>query len=171
MMKEELRSAAFTTLNPWQRVPVLVFDDGSVLAESVAICRYFEELHPTPALMGVGALGRAHVEMWQRRVEFGLLNHVTQAFRHLNPKMGHLENPQIAEWGEVNKPKVADDLQRLDERLAQSRYIGGDDYSIADITALVTIDFMKPVKLAFPSHLANVVRWYEEVSRRPSAAA
>ncbi len=152
-------------------MPVLVLDDGRVIAESVAICRYFEELHPEPALFGTGPFGRAEVEMWNRRVELGLFNAVASVFRHLHPKMAELEVPQIVDWGEANRDKVQDELARLDCRLAQSAFIAGDLYSIADITALVAIDFMKPARVGKPDGFANVMRWYRQVSARPSAAA
>ena len=171
LMVKAFQSPEFSVLNPWQRVPVLVFDDGRVLAETVAICRYFEELKPEPALFGSGALGRAEVEMWQRRVELGLFNHITQVFRHLHPKMAHLEEPQVAAWGEANKPKVARQLELLDQRLARSQFIAGDIFSIADITALVAIDFMKPARLPSPAGYTNVMRWHGEVAARPSAKA
>ncbi len=171
LMAGELRSPEFTVLNPMQRVPVLILDDGTVIAELVAICRYFEELHPLPALLGEGPVGRATVEMWNRRVEFGLFNTVAAVFRHLHPKMSHLEVPQVAAWGEANKAKVSEMLALLDAELADRRFIAGSDYSIADITALVAIDFMKPARLDMPAKLDNVARWRREVSARPSAAA
>jgi glutathione S-transferase len=171
LMAGDLKTADFTRLNPWQRVPLLVFDDGRVITESVAICRYFEEVSPEPPLFGVGAFGKSEVEMWQRRVEFGLFNAVASVFRHLHPKMAHLETPQVAGWGEANKDKVQCELQRLDARLAESRFIAGESYSIADITALVAVDFMKPSRLGRPDIFPNVMRWHGEVSSRPSASA
>jgi len=171
LMAGALKTAEFTALNPMQRVPILVLDDGTVICESVAICRYFEEVQPDPPLFGNGPVGRAMVEMWNRRVEFGLFGAVAAVFRHLNPKMSHLEVPQVAEWGEANKAKVADMLRLLDAVLADRPFIGGSDYSIADITALVAIDFMKPARLDIPVGLDNVARWHKEVSARPSAAA
>ena len=170
-MGRELRTAEFTAINPMQRVPVLVLDDGTAISESVAICRYFEELHPEPALFGHGALGRAQVEMWNRRMEQGLFAAITQVFRHLNPKMADLESPQIAPWGEANKPKVQEMLGVLDGVLARHHYVAGDDYSIAEITALVAIDFMKPARLEWREGHPNVERWHAEVSARPSAEA
>lgn len=167
----ELHAPEFAALNPLHQVPVLVLDDGTVLTETVAICRYFEELHPDPALFGTGALGRATVEMWQRRVELGLFVQVAAVFRHLHPRMALNEVPQVAEWGEANKPKVMKSLAVLDDRLASSRYLAGEEYSIADITALVAVDFMKPAKLMRPTHLPNLDRWHSDVSARPSAAA
>lgn len=170
-MAGALRTENFTALNPMQRVPILVLDDGTVIAESIAICRYFEEMQPLPALFGEGPVGRAMVEMWNRRVEFGLFGTVAAVFRHLNPKMSHLEVPQVAAWGEANKDKVAEMLALLDMVLADHRFIAGPDYSIADITALVAIDFMKPARLDMPANLDNVARWHREVAARPSAAA
>ncbi len=167
----DLKSPEFTAFNPLQRVPVLVLDDGHCLTETVAICRYFEEIQPAPALFGTGALGRATVEMWQRRVELGLFAEVAAVFRHLHPKMAANEVPQVPEWGEANKPKVMESLRFLNERLAGSRFIAGEQFSIADITALVAVDFMKPAKLERPQDLTHLDRWHADVSRRPSAAA
>ena len=171
LMQEALKTPEFTARNPMQGVPVLVLDDGTWLAESVAICRYFEEIHPDPPLFGTGPQGKAEVEMWNRRMELGLFFHVAQVFRHLHPKMAHLEVPQVTSWGEANRPKVFAALEFLDCRLAQHRFVAGARYSIADITALVAVDFMKPAKLERPASLANLARWQEEVSARPSAKA
>lgn len=166
-----LKSDDFTSLNAEQRVPILLLDDGTIIAETVAICRYFEELHPEPALMGRGAAGRATVEMWQRRVELGLFAFVAHAFRHLHPSMATMEAPQVPAWGEANKPKAADALAKLDRQLAGHPFVAGPDYSIADITALVAIDFMKPARIPRPEGLPNLDRWHASVSARPSAKA
>ncbi|MGO4451024.1 glutathione S-transferase [Phyllobacterium sp. TAF24] len=165
------RCAEITALNPLQRLPVLELDDGTVIAESVAISRYFEELYPEPALFGRGALGKALVEMWQRRVEFNLLATVASAFRHIHPAMVEWEVPQIPEWGEANKPKAIAFLDVLDKQLETNAFIAGDEYSIADITALVAIDFFKPARIQLPDYVTHVRRWYEAVSNRPSAKA
>ncbi len=165
------RSEEVTALNPLQRLPVLVLDDGTVLTESVAICRYFEELHPEPALFGHGALGRATVEMWQRRMELNLLLHVAHAFRHIHPAMKEWEVPQIPEFGEASKPKALEFLAVLDRELAGREFTAGDAYSIADITGLVAVDFMKPARIAVPEEFANVRRWHAAMKARPSASA
>ncbi|MBM2711745.1 glutathione S-transferase [Mesorhizobium caraganae] len=157
--------------NPLQRLPVLELDDGSILTESVAICRYFEELQPEPALFGQGALGKAKVEMWQRRMEFNLLSCVAQAFRHIHPAMKEWEIPQIPEWGEANKAKAVEFLNLLDSELASREFAAGDTYSIADITGMIAIDFMKPARIKVPDECANVLRWYSAVTSRPSASA
>ncbi|MGN8022688.1 glutathione S-transferase family protein [Phyllobacterium sp. 22229] len=165
------RSAEVTALNPMQRLPVLELNDGTVITESVAISRYFEEIYPEPALFGRGAVGKALVEMWQRRVELHLFASVAAAFRHIHPAMIEWEVPQIPAWGEANKPKALAFLDILDRQLATSAFIAGDDYSIADITGLVAIDFFKPARIEMPGHVTHVKRWYDAVSSRPSAKA
>jgi glutathione S-transferase len=165
------KSAAYTAVNPLQRVPALELDDGTIITESIAICRYFELLQPQPVLFGRDPKDVAIVEMWQRRVEFHLLTQVSHIFRNLHPAMAQMEVPQVPAWGEANKPRVLEFLQVLDDALGTRRYVAGDDYTVADITGLVAIDFMKPAKLAVPDTLANVRRWHAEVSARPSASA
>ena len=165
------RSPEVASRNPLRRLPVLELDDGTVITESVAICRYFEETHPEPPLFGTGAVGKAKVEMWQRRMELNFLSAVASAFRHLHPAMKEWEVPQIAEWGEANKPKALDFLAFLDSELADREFIASDAFSIADITGMIGIDFMKPARIAVPDECANVRRWYAAVASRPSAAA
>ncbi|PLP57517.1 glutathione S-transferase [Mesorhizobium loti] len=165
------REEAVTTRNPLQRLPVLELDDGTVLTETIAICRYFEELHPEPVLFGTGALERAKVEMWQRRMEFNLFTPVAQAFRHIHPAMKEWEVPQVPEWGEANKPKAVEFLRLLDKELAEREFTAGDSYSVADITGLVAVDFMKPARIQVPEDCTHVLRWYKAVSARPSAGA
>jgi len=167
----EHKSEAFTTLNPLQRVPVLALDDGTVITESVAICRYFERLRPEPPLFGRGPKEEALVEMWNRRMELNLLNAVSNVFRHSHPAMKELEVPQVGDWAESNKPRVAEFLALLDTELRDQLYVVGDHFTIADITGLVAVDFMKPARLAIPDDLVNVRRWYAQVSARPSAKA
>jgi glutathione S-transferase len=162
------KSPQFRAINPMQRLPALVLDDGTVIAESIAICRYVEAVHPQPPLFGEGALEQALVEMWQRRVEFHLLTVVSHAFRHLHPAMAPLEVPQVAAWGEANKPRALEFLTFLDGELNGRRYVAGQRFSVADITAVVAVDFMKPAKIALPEGLVNLLRWHREVSARPS---
>ena len=171
LMKGALKTPEMTKLNPTQRVPILVLDDGTAISETMAICRYFEETKPEPALFGHSAIGRANVEMWNRRMELGLMSHVTQAFRHTHPAMAHLEVPQVKDWGEANKQKALDVLAMLDQELAGNEFIAGDAYTVADITALVAIDFMRPARITVPDALGHVKRWHAAVSARPSAKA
>jgi glutathione S-transferase len=167
----EHKKEPVTSRNPLQRLPVLELDDGTILTESIAICRYFEELHPEPALFGRGALGKALVEMWQRRMELNLLAVVANAFRHIHPAMKEWEIPQVPEWGEVNKPKAVDFLRILDTELATRDFAAGDEFSVADITGMIAIDFMKPARIQVPPELTNVIRWHQQLSARPGSNA
>jgi glutathione S-transferase len=169
--KMEHKTPDYVAVNPLQRTPALVLDDGTVISESIAICRYFEELHPEPPLFGTGALERAMVEMWQRRLEFGLFGAVAAAFRHLHPAMAQMEVPQVPAWGETNKPKVLEFLAFLDRHLADRDFVCGSRFTVADITGLIAIDFMKPARIAVPDEAANVRRWHAALAARPSAAA
>jgi glutathione S-transferase len=169
--KLEHKAPAYVAVNPLQRTPALELDDGTVITESIAICRYFEELHPEPPLFGTDPLSRAKIEMWQRRLEFGLLGAVAEVFRHLHPAMAAMEVPQVAAWGEANKPKVLSFLGFLDRELADREFIAGDGFSVADITGLVGLDFMKPARIALPDDLVNVRRWHAILAARPSAQA
>jgi glutathione S-transferase len=165
------KSEAYTAINPLQRVPALILDDGTIITESIAICRYFEAVQPEPALFGNGAKEAAVVEMWQRRVELHLLAPVSHVFRNSHPAMKEMEVPQVPAWAEANKPRITDFLGLLDAELKGRPFVAGERYSVADITGLVAIDFMKPAKLAVPDELANLKRWHADVSARPSAKA
>ena len=165
------KSAAYAAVNPMQRLPALVLDDGTVLAESVAICRYFEELQPEPALFGRDALEKARIEMWNRRLEMNLFQTVQHVFRHSHPAMKEMEVPQVPSWAEANRPRVEDFLRFLDAELKTRPFVAGDTYSVADITGLVAVDLMKPAKLTVPEDLVHVRRWHAEISARPSAKA
>jgi glutathione S-transferase len=167
--KEHLRPE-YAKLNPKRRVPTLVLDDGTAIAESVAICRYFEEAYPDPPLFGTDAKGKAIVEMWNRRMELGLLFSVAMVFRHLNPFMADLEVPQIPTWGEANKEKVAKELRELDAHLASTPYICGEALTIADITGGVAVEFMRLPRIDLPPDCVHVARWFEGLKARPSWA-
>ena len=165
------KSPAYTAINPLQRVPALQLDDGTIITESIAICRYFERFHPEPPLFGTDAKDMALVEMWERRLEFHLLGPVSHIFRNSHPAMKDMEVPQVPAWAAANRPRVMDFLALLDGELKDRRYIAGDRYTVADITGMIAVDFMKPAKLAVPETLGNLKRWHAEVSSRPSAQA
>lgn len=168
--KEHLKDE-FLRLNPRRKVPVLVLDDGTIIAESIAICRYFEALHPEPNLFGAAPKDIALVEMWLRQVELELWLPIQFAFRHLHPALAEREIPQVAQWGEANKPKVLDFLGYLNNRLADSAYIALDRFTIVDLVAVVAIDFMRAARIALPEDLTHIARWRAEVSARPAAKA
>jgi glutathione S-transferase len=165
------KSPAYSAINPLQRVPALVLDDGTVITESIAICRYFEALKPEPPLFGQGALETATVEMWNRRLELNLLFPISHVFRNTHPAMAKMEIPQVPAWAEANKPRIEEFLGILDCALADRPFAAGDRFSVADITGMIAIDFMKPAKLGVPEACANVRRWHAAVSARPSAGA
>lgn len=169
--KGEHRSAEFTGLNPRQRVPLLVLDDGTAIAETMAICRYFEALQPEPNLFGHTPEEQGLVEMWQRRVELDLFYPIMMVLRHLNPAMAQMEVPQVPEWGEANKPKVLAALGFFNDQLADRAFIAGPRFSVADITMLVAVDFLRVIRTEVSEHQTHLKRWYDVVSQRPSAKA
>ncbi len=171
LAKGEQKSAEYGGVNPFLIIPALELDDGSVLSESIAICRYFEELHPEPALFGRSPRERAEVEMWQRLAELQLLMPVAMTFRHTHPAMREMENPQIPEWAQVNRGRALTAMRRFDAALASRRYLAGEAFSVADITGLIAMDFMKPARIVVPEELGNLRRWREEVGARASAKA
>lgn len=169
--KGEHLSAEYRAKVPSGRVPALELDDGTVISESVAICRYIEELHPEPNLMGVDARERASIEMWQRRMEFELLLPLAAIFRHTHPKMAALEN-QVPAYAEAQRPAAVKRLARLDRDLGLQRFIAGARFTIADITAFTTLAFFPRLcGITIDEQLPNVQRWMADIAARPSAAA
>jgi glutathione S-transferase len=168
----------FLDAHPHRRVPLLVLDDGAEIGEAMAICRYFETLHPEPALMGGTAKQRAMVEMWERLAEWEGMYAVSDVFR--NSKRSFADRalagspqpiPQIPELIERGTQRVALFYDKLDRQLADNEFIAGDFFSVADITALCVIDFAIFLGLEIPEGCAHVARWHAAVSARPSAAA
>ena len=168
---QQHKTPEYAAINPLQRMPALILDDGTIITESIAICRYFEMLHPEPPMFGVGPKDSALVEMWNRRAEINFFANVAAVFRHTHPAMKELEVPQVPAWADANRPRVAWFLEMLDGELANREFIAGDRYTVADITMQVAADFMKPARLAMPEGVANVKRWHSTVSARPSARA
>ena len=169
----------FLAVNPRGLLPTLVLDDGTVLDESVAICRYLEETHPNPALMGTDALSKAQIEARQRHMEFDGLFSAAEAFRNAYPRfakrglggnVGTVDAiPALVERG---KASILRFYNRLNEDLGQSRYVAGDAFTIADITALCAVDFASmAARVPVPESCENLARWHAEVSERPSARA
>ena len=170
-------SAAFRALNPDATVPVLQLDSGRCLTDIIAICRYVEETHPAPALMGIDAEDKAIVEMRQRWCEREGFYAAMDAFRNATPGLkgrglpGPDDYEQIPALAERGRARLGSFFRRLDEWLAGSEFVAGPRYSVADITALVSIDFAGWRKLKPPEELGHLRRWYAAVSARPSAAA
>ncbi|MFZ5609730.1 MAG: glutathione S-transferase family protein [Pseudomonadota bacterium] len=168
----------YLAVNPRGLLPTLVLDDGTAIGESVAICRYIEEIYPDPPLMGVDAKDKALIEAWQRQMEFDGLASVALAFRNSSPffkdravpgVIGKLpQSSELAARGRVLTERFFADL---DQRLAQSEFVAGPRFTIADITAYVTCAFARWVELKPAENHVHTQRWYEAVAARPSAKA
>jgi glutathione S-transferase len=169
--KMEQKSESYAAVNPRKRTPALELDDGSILCESIAICRYIEALHPEPNLFGRTPKEIGEIEMWSRRAELNLLSTIASAFRHLHPAMAAMEVPQVKEWGEVNKARIVDELTFLDRQLAGRDFVCCDRFTNADITAMIGVDFLKPTRVAVPDELVDLKRWHAAMAARPSAKA
>ena len=167
---KENHSAEYRAKNPIGAVPMLELDDGTCIAESVAICRYLEGFQPEPPLMGVDVTDRAVVEMWQRRMEFELFQPIANVFVHTHEWFKG-RRPQVPEYGEACRKHALARMQWLDGELAARPYVAGDRFTIADITALVGIDWGRVTKTRMPAECTNLLRWHELVSSRPSARA
>jgi len=166
----ENRKPPYIDKNPLGGTPMLELDDGTCIAETVAICRYFEVVQPNPPLMGTDAKDQAVVEMWQRRMELELFRHVTACFQNTHDFFkGRIE--QVPALGELSRKTARTRLAWLDRDLGSRPFIAGDRYSIADITALCAIDFGRVVDIRIAPEQKNLLRWYESVSSRPSAKA
>ncbi|MDH3689048.1 MAG: glutathione S-transferase [Gammaproteobacteria bacterium] len=173
---EHLRDE-FKAKNPDCTVPMLELDDGTCISESMAICRYFEEVNPEPPLFGSTPTEKAQVEMWNRRFEHDGLFACAEAFRNSTPGFksraipGPINFEQIPELAERGKARTQHFLEVLNDRLGESKFVAGDKFSVADITTLVSVDFAGWLKFKPQEEHVHLKRWYEEVSNRPSASA
>ena len=168
--KGENRKPEFLAKNPMGGVPVLELDDETYISESLAICRYFEELKPDPPLFGSDAKERGLIEMWTRRMEAEIFSKIAGCFQNTHDYFkGRIA--QIPEYGEVCKKSALKSLEWLDGELADREFIAGDRYTIADIIAMTSIDFGRVVKIGIQPDQKNLARWHQTVSSRPSAKA
>jgi glutathione S-transferase len=169
---------SFLAINPRGVLPVLELDDGTLIDESIAICRYFEELQPDPPLFGTDPKSKAVIESWQRHIEFDGLAQIADAYRNSSPlfaqrvlpgNVGRVDAiPALVERGKAGTLRF---FKRLDDRLAASEYIAGNRYSVADITALVACGFARWIKVSIPEDHVHLLRWHALVSARPSSSA
>ncbi|MEZ5938556.1 MAG: glutathione S-transferase [Hyphomonadaceae bacterium] len=157
--------------NSLGQLPTLELDDGRMLSETVAICRYLESVWPDPPLFGRDAFEVAEIDMWVRRVEFQVMSPVGMFWRHAHPFTARVVTPQYKEFGQSNRLHYERALNWLDKEVAERPFIAGEGYTIADICALTTIDFADWIGLKFPDNLPNLGRWRADVSARPSASA
>ncbi|MBX9802187.1 MAG: glutathione S-transferase [Caulobacteraceae bacterium] len=152
-------------------VPALELDDGTTVSESVAICRYLEALWPEPNLFGGDAREQAVIEMWTRRCEFYLANPIMLSVRHSHPALAALEAVQIPQLAEYNRVAAEKFMKTLDRRLADHAFIAADRFTIADIVAVVGLDFARMIKYRPPEELTHLARWLADCRSRPAAAA
>jgi glutathione S-transferase len=171
IMKREQKSPEFLKKNPIGSIPVLELDDGTCISESVAICRYIEEIHPEPSLFGRTPKEKAIVAMWLRRVELNFMMPVGMVWIHGHPLTAKLIK-QIPEAAEQNRKRVHMGYKLLDDQLSQTTFIAGDAYSVVDAVALGSLDFANGlVGVPYGDDLPNLKRWHDAVSARPSAQA
>jgi glutathione S-transferase len=177
LRKGEQFTESFRAINPDCTVPVLELDDGTRIADAVGICVYFEAVRPTPPLMGSDPQGKALIAAAQRRAEREGFYAMVEAFRNFTPAMkgralpGADDYEQIPALAERGRARVKRFFETMEAELAGRDFVCGGDYSIADITTLVTVDFAQWIKLAIPEQCVNLRRWYAAVSARPSAKA
>jgi glutathione S-transferase len=160
----------FLRLNPMGKLPVLELDDGSAIAESLAICRYLEVLHPNPPLMGRTPQASAHTEMWTLRMDHELSQPIALAFVHSSDfYRGRVEQvPEVAGWA---RNRALQTMAWLDGELAERSHIAGEDYTLADIVAQCACVLGKAVGLRIPPEMSHLSRWFTQVSARPTARA
>ena len=161
----------FRKKNPISLLPVLEFEDGRILRESMAICRYLEELHPEPNLFGADAWERAQIEMWNRHAELELLLPVAQVFRNSHTFwQGKIK--QAPEFAVIMKEQLMLRLEWLEDELGRRDYMAGNRFTVADITALCAVDFGRISKIRLdPATQPNLSAWHARVSARPSSKA
>ena len=161
----------FRKKNPISLLPVLELADGKVLRESMAICRYVEELYPEPNLFGADAWERAQIEQWNRHAELELLYPIAQVFRNTHKFwIGRIK--QSPEFADIMRDHITSRFEWLEAELAQHPYIAGARFSVADITALCAIDFGKVSDIRIDAaKYPNLAAWHQRVSDRPSAKA
>jgi len=171
MRKREHKAPEFKAKNSLGQLPTLELDDGTTISETVAICRYFEEIYPDPPLFGVGPVQKALVDMWVRRIEFQLMQPVGNFWRHAHPRTAGLLH-QYKDFGESNRGLYSSGQRWLDGELADGReFIAGEDLTIADICALSTVDFAHWIGLDIDEGRPHLSAWHARMKARPSAAA
>lgn len=171
IVKGEHKAPAYLAVNPRGQTPALELDDGTVVTESVAICRYLEALHPKPALFGETPLEIATIEMWIRRVELTVMAAVGAVWVHTHPFTARLPIQRFGKYGESNRPRVLEGFAQCDAALAETPFLAGAAHSMADIVLLTTVDFAGFIGIAMPDDLSSLRAWHARVSARPSAAA
>jgi glutathione S-transferase len=177
LFRMEQLSPEFLAINPGGTVPVLETDDGTYIAESIAICRYLETLHPEPPLFGTDARSEALTLMWNGICENEGYSAVAEILRNLSPGFrnrvfpGPADIEQIPALVERGKLRAQQFFDRIEKQLSSCRYLAGDDFTVADITLLTVVDFATWVELDAAAGRPALAAWYKNISTRPSAGA
>ncbi len=165
--KGENREPEFKRKNSKGTLPVLELDDGTIIAEGVAICRYFELTNPDPSLMGTSAVEQANIEMWNRRIELGLFRCIEDVVRNTNDFFKDIVI-QCEEVAEVGRETAKQECEWLDAELIDRRYVAGDRFSIADITLGAVFYLGVPSVVEVNCRYRNIARWHDHISKRNS---
>lgn len=160
----------YRAVNPLGELPVLELDDGTRISESLAICRWLEELHPSPPLFGRAPDERREVNRWIDRLMFRMYVPTTHVFRNTAPFWAS-RLTQVPAWAEVQRAAVLEEYAALDAHLAGRAFVVGDAFTMADVVAFTTVEFGKLSKLRLAPEHANAQRWFDAVKARPSASA
>ena len=178
LRKDEQLGDAYLAVNPKGTVPALVLDDGEVIGDSVAICRYLEALHPLPPLFGRTPAEIARIEGWARIVESQGYAAAVYVLRNTAPTFADRGTagkwppvPQIAALADRARTMWSGFMDTLEAQLREREWVAGDGYSFADVMALTTIDFARAAKLPVPEDAVGIARWHAAASARPSAGA
>ena len=165
----------FTSMNPFHCVPFLELDDGKVIAESMSICRYLEELHPEPPLFGRTAEERAVINMWLRRFELDAFIPMLHAVRNHVPMFAgrvvpgtRTDLPQLPVMVTRGKEMMEVFLTRVEPHMAQNEFIAGPDFTIADITGYFTVRMTNALEMDLTTSYPAVTAWFAKVSQRPA---
>ncbi len=166
LLKGEHRTPEFRALSPLSQIPTLELDDGRALTESRAICSYLESIYSDPNLMGVDAFERAHIEMWDRRIELLVSMPLMLWVRHGNPMMQAIERNQNSEVAGYYEQQAMRVLKWLDRELSERAWVAGERFTIADITAACGVDFAKMSKWRPGDDMPNLKRWRAAFAER-----
>jgi glutathione S-transferase len=171
LIKGEHKSAEFLAINPLGQTPTLVLDDGTVISESVSICRYLDVLQPGARLFGADPVIMAQTDMWIRRCEQHLGAAVGAVWVHTHPLTAAVVPVRFTDYGESNRPKVLAGMAMCNAALANRPYLASDEFGAADIMLLSTIDFAGFIGFPITEDLPHLLDWHARVSTRPSADA
>ncbi len=171
LLSGEHRTSEYRAKVGVPHVPALELDDGTVISESLAICRYLEALYPEPNLFGRDVREQAVVEMWTRRCEFYLANPLMLNVRHSHPALAALEAVQLPQVAEYNRVAAEKFMKSLDRRLGENEFVAGDRFTIADIVGVVGLEFARLIRYRPPEELTHLARWLEACKARPAASA